>query len=379
MCTKKLESRPTRPNLLRQSFVDTTSTHLGTVECDLPLENPLTYSGWVLIKASIRFIDKAPIPLPALTFNIHTQGSKIPREFVSLTPRKQSENNNFCFKGITKIYADKDESFKVGFSSPSHALQFAKVSLQPISRFEAIARLLFPRLKRLRFTIKQFPHLLLKIHRLLRTSGFAGLKARLRREFEVQPAPIEYHQWIQAYDTLTDTDRTLIRARIEQFKIRPKISIVMPVYNIAEQWLRRAIESVQKQLYTNWELCIADDCSSQPHIAPLLKEFAQQDARIKFVIREKNGHISAASNSALELATGEFIALLDHDDEMPEHALYFVAQELNDHPDTDIIYSDEDKIDELGRRMIPTLSHNGIPISSTPIISSITWVSTGVR
>ena len=124
----------------------------------------------------------------------------------------------------------------------------------------------------------------------------------------------------------------------------------MPVYNTPEKLLVAAIESVRRQLYENWELCIADDASRQPHVRKVLERYQKKDPRIKVVIRETNGHISAASNSALALAHGEFIALLDHDDEIRPHALACVALELNAHPDADLVYSDEDKIDENGHR-----------------------------
>jgi glycosyltransferase involved in cell wall biosynthesis len=127
----------------------------------------------------------------------------------------------------------------------------------------------------------------------------------------------------------------------------------MPVYNVDERWLRRAIESVCKQLYPHWELCIADDGSSKPHVRRVLEEYLHKDPRIKVIFRETRGHVSVASNSAVELAEGEFIALLDHDDELAEHALYMVAEELNAHPNSDLIYSDEDKLDYQGRRLDP--------------------------
>jgi len=161
---------------------------------------------------------------------------------------------------------------------------------------------------------------------------------------------VAYAEWVRQYDTLTPEDIQTISSNINQLEFKPLISIVMPVYNTPEQWLRIAIESVLAQIYSDWELCIADDASSSPHVRPLLEEYQQRDPRIKVVFRSENGHISAASNSALALATGEFIALLDHDDELAPHALYMVAVEVNRHPDADIIYSDEDKIDEEGRR-----------------------------
>ena len=164
------------------------------------------------------------------------------------------------------------------------------------------------------------------------------------------PPPNTYAAWVAAYDTLTPEIADQIRAKLAKLAKRPKISVLMPVYNTPEKWLVAAIESVRRQLYDNWELCIADDASKEPHVRKILERYQKKDPRIKVVIREANGHISAASNSALALAHGDFIALLDHDDEIRPHALACVALELDAHPNADLIYSDEDKIDENGHR-----------------------------
>ena len=163
----------------------------------------------------------------------------------------------------------------------------------------------------------------------------------------------DYATWIDYYDALSAEDRRRIRALARELPYRPLISVVMPVYNTPEKWLAKAIDSVRRQLYPCWELCIADDCSPQGHVREVLARYERLDPRIKVCYREKNGHISAASNSALALATGEFVALLDHDDELAIHALYAVALELQDHPEADLLYSDEDKVDEEGKRFSP--------------------------
>ena len=118
----------------------------------------------------------------------------------------------------------------------------------------------------------------------------------------------------------------------------------MPTYNPNPEWLIEAIESVRMQLYPFWELCIADDASTNNRIRPILARYAREDSRIKLALREENGHISAASNSALELATGEWVALLDHDDLLSEHALFWMAAAINENPGVRLVYSDEDKI-----------------------------------
>ncbi len=162
-----------------------------------------------------------------------------------------------------------------------------------------------------------------------------------------------YQLWIKRYDRISDADRARMKAQIEEMKVPLVISVIVPIYNAPEKWLLRMIESVKEQIYPHWELCLADDFSTDPHIRKLLQQAVDSDTRVKVYFREENGHISAASNSALELATGKFIALLDNDDELPPDALYWVAKEVEAHPGVDVIYSDEDKIDEDGRRSGP--------------------------
>ncbi|MET0294387.1 MAG: glycosyltransferase family 2 protein [Phenylobacterium sp.] len=163
----------------------------------------------------------------------------------------------------------------------------------------------------------------------------------------------DYPQWIAAHDGLTAEDRQAIAAHIARMPDRPLISVVMPVYNAPEALLREAIESVRTQLYDRWELCIADDASPDAAVWRVLSEYAGQDPRIRIVRRGTNGNISAATNSALALASGSFVALMDHDDRLSERALYEVAAELAAHPDADLIYSDEDRLDERGARIEP--------------------------
>ena len=141
----------------------------------------------------------------------------------------------------------------------------------------------------------------------------------------------------------------------------PLISLLMPVYNPPERWLVRAIESMQAQTYPHWELCVADDASTRPYVREILARFSTSDPRIKVVHRDVNGHISAASNSALALATGDFTGLLDHDDELAPHALAEIARVLAARPDARILYTDEDKIDHRGWRFSPNFKPDWNP------------------
>jgi SAM-dependent methyltransferase len=162
----------------------------------------------------------------------------------------------------------------------------------------------------------------------------------------------EYHAWRKVHEP-SEEDLRFQTEQAPQFSFRPVISIILPVYRPKVQWLREAIESVREQTYPFWELCIADDASRHPGITALLEAYAREDPRIKVVFREQNGHIAAASSSALELASGEYIALLDHDDALAPWALFTVASHLNAHPETDYLYSDEDKLNARGERVDP--------------------------
>jgi GT2 family glycosyltransferase len=162
-----------------------------------------------------------------------------------------------------------------------------------------------------------------------------------------------YRRWVKLYDTLSDSDRDAILADIRNWTKTPLVSVVMPVFNTPERYLRKALSSVVGQLYPNWELCVADDASTAPHVKAVLAEYATKDRRLRIVSRPKNGGISEATNSAVDVATGEYIAFLDHDDVLPAQALYMVAREIARDPELDVIYSDEDKISRWGRRYDP--------------------------
>ena len=140
-----------------------------------------------------------------------------------------------------------------------------------------------------------------------------------------------------------------MRIQCASFEYRPKISIITPVLNTREEWLRSSIESVLHQIYDNWELCIADDGSDQPHIRETLNCYQQKDARIKVKYLNENQGVSGASNEALAMASGEFIGFLDHDDQLLSNALYEVVLMLNRNASADFIYSDEILISKRGK------------------------------
>ncbi|MDY6991574.1 MAG: glycosyltransferase, partial [Pseudomonadota bacterium] len=162
-----------------------------------------------------------------------------------------------------------------------------------------------------------------------------------------------YPNWVRKYATLTEDTLKQLQEKLAQWQNLPLISVIMPTYNSDERWLRIAIESVVQQIYPHWELCIADDASTLPHVQQILSEYRQKDERIKVHFRASNGHISAASNSALALAQGDYVAFLDHDDLLARHALFMIAAEVMVHPSAALIYSDEDKVNSKHKRASP--------------------------
>ena len=173
--------------------------------------------------------------------------------------------------------------------------------------------------------------------------------------------PGSYEEWVRRYDALAPADRLALKHEQQQLRRLPVFSVLLPVYNPQLEWLQEAIASVRAQTYARWELCVADDSSTDSRVRPFLQEQAAADSRLKLVFRSANGHISACTNSALELATGDWCALLDQDDVLREHALSLVAREINASPDAGLIYSDEDFLGPDGKRVNPFIKPDWNP------------------
>jgi len=134
---------------------------------------------------------------------------------------------------------------------------------------------------------------------------------------------------------------------------RPRFSVITPVFRPPPGVLRETIASVRAQTCADWELCLVDDASLSSDVAAVLDEAAGDDPRVRVSYRSENGGIVAATNDALAMARGEFVAFLDHDDLLDPRALSCVANAIDEHPEVDYLYTDEDKIDEVGRRFDP--------------------------
>jgi len=187
----------------------------------------------------------------------------------------------------------------------------------------------------------------------IRAFSFGGASTELRVPIlvdHINGYASDYHRWIAEFEK---EDDALIRMKIPLFAQRPAISVILPVYRTSVDILERTIASVEKQSYPIWQLCIVDDGSQSPAIDAIVNRRSSLDRRIQLVRLPSNQGISAASNAALALAQGEFVALLDHDDELSPDALYHFVDALNQNPEADIFYSDEDHVDETGLRSDP--------------------------
>lgn len=190
-----------------------------------------------------------------------------------------------------------------------------------------------------------------RVKDVLKTGGIKSLKTAARLHLgDTTPVPLTPSSIFQERARLqyAEISQRFTERGMAQVDFGIKISLLMPVYKVSEHLLSEAIESVLRQSYTNWELCIADDCSQSSALTALLQKHAAQDQRIKFVTLEENSGIAGATNSALSLATGEYIALLDNDDVLTNDALYSIAEIARKFPGLDWAYSDECKIDESG-------------------------------
>lgn len=159
-------------------------------------------------------------------------------------------------------------------------------------------------------------------------------------------------EWYKQYIQLTGLDRMLINQHVETLNYKPKFTLLTPVYNTKEKWLRLCFDSVLSQIYQNWELCICDN-GSNPETSSILKEYADKDSRIKVVRLEVNAGGFGGTNAAIDIATGDYLGFLDSDDELIDQSLYLFAELINRHKDATLIYSDEAIVDTNSECVVP--------------------------
>ncbi len=193
----------------------------------------------------------------------------------------------------------------------------------------------------------------IKLDHFLEKSGYRKVeeyylrygKKELIRKIIIKLFHLEEAQYNRWYLKTRSTEAQLEAQRKKKFDFEPKISFVVPLYQTPERYLKEMIESVQAQTYTNWELCLADGSGKDHSVESVVAPYMQKDSRIRYRLLEKNLGISGNTNAALEMAQGDYIALVDHDDLLSPDAAYYVVKALNDDRDVDVVYSDEDKVD----------------------------------
>lgn len=312
----------------------------------VPTDGSVIEGGWYLFETDLQAIDK-PIVRPVLYPNYgsgQSEAASIPLPI----------STGAACLGVALVRFDRAVQ-SLRFDPTARAGKFAlrQARLYRIGKWRA-AKLMFSAVLGRAQTWQQKQDVIVAATLTLFNSGPRSLAGQLYRQIieeRLQASEgTDYASWLQQFDPSMPAD---IDDQISALDNKVLISVVMPTYNPPERWLRRCIESVREQAYPHWELCIADDASSKPYVRQVLSEYVRKDPRIKVIFRDTNGHISEASNSALALATGQFVALLDHDDELHPLALFEVARSIDAHPQWKIVFSDEDKIDEAGRRSAP--------------------------
>ena len=232
---------------------------------------------------------------------------------------------------------------------------FSGARLRRVGRPRALVRMLAARGADERIDWTASMRQLASFLRRARAGGLSDAAVEAFQSFRRQQADRSrtYAAWARRHDEIGPADAAMLRTRASRLADGPTFSILLPTYETPDRWLRECIDSVLAQAWPKWELCIADDASPSPRVRDTVARYAARDPRIRLVVRERNGHISAASNSALAMARGDYVALLDHDDVLRPHALLEMAEAIAANPDLDLLYSDEDKIDEHGRRLEP--------------------------
>ena len=176
-------------------------------------------------------------------------------------------------------------------------------------------------------------------------NGFRALVLKSRHKLQGIDNDYDYAEW---YELTKPSEEALEAQRAARFEFMPKFSIVIPVYRTPERYLKEMLDSIEAQTYENWEVCVADGSPAGQSLERVLSRYAARDRRFKYVILGENKGIAGNTNAAMDMATGDFIVLADHDDELTPDALYECARTVTEHPQCDCLYSDEDKLDMDG-------------------------------
>jgi len=318
------------------------SWHSTSEDPQLILRSPFFLKGWYFIKLKVNSQSSAPQSAKIYV----NYGKGYDENFAYVIhqyPNKAANKVIYLQKKVKSLRFDPVES-KTDFT-----IEELKIFRMP----EVLAkRKLFKRIARLH---PEHSHLTpqkikSKILKQSKKNWRNETIAIYKETFSRSTTEENYQYWIK---TTEIRQQDSINALIFTTNTNEKISILLPTYNSSPEYLLQCIESVEKQSYTNWQLCITDDASTIKDHIPLIQQKIAEDSRIHFHQRTENGHISAASNSCLKMATGKYTLLLDHDDTLAEHALLHMANKFQQSSSLQLIYADEDKINTTNTRFEP--------------------------
>lgn len=356
--TKPLRAARLIINYLR-SYVQPGSVPLCFSQCAGAIYNS---DCWEVSSRGVQLIIDSPrgrLPVGWCTFRLAEPSETTPRQFALYVDSGEG------FSELSRLTLDFSNGDKVQVRLPLLVRALRVDPLRPSSRFKLVgfeARehfALFIWWKELaalaaRTAWADLPSLVFHSFKVFVRGGPLAFAQELLRQ-QLPPAQRNkvYRRWLKRYCSGSVQSSQKNRLLSRDFEFKPLISVLMPVYNVPDRWLREALDSVIAQDYEHWELCIADDASTRPSCKVTLEEYKARDSRIRVVYREQNGHISRTSNTALEMARGEYIALMDHDDLISKDALFHVVSTLQKNRDADLLYSDEDRVSDSGSRIDP--------------------------
>lgn len=233
----------------------------------------------------------------------------------------------------------------LGFELKVKGLKSDKILLKIDTNEEEIVKTIPLRQKVIKSKMKNVRRKSLKVVRTYKTTGVSGVIELFKSKLKINNQ--SYKSWLKKNRV---TEEELNYQREHVFPVQPLISIVVPLYKTPTTFLEMLLESIINQTYSNWEICFSDGSGEKTELRVVLEEYMKKDKRIKLISSEEGAlRISANTNQALEIVTGEYIAFMDHDDCLSENALFEVVKVINKHPEVDYIYSDEDKISMDGK------------------------------
>ena len=303
---------------------------------------------WICIGIIFRVRPAPPVPLPRLPHRGYNPSMSDPHADLALA-HKRIEQLESALSRRTELLEQRTAA--MANIQAGKAFQFANTVQKLMTRF-------FPLHTRRRSMLRS------SLKMVTGAAGWAMGKRAARngpppeqRHLTESTPQNEYRRWIARHEP---NAAQLEKQRSYRFPSAPKISVVVPVYNPPAEYLEAMVKSVRAQTYSNWELCLAD-ASPLEHVKPILQRFATQDSRIKIRFLEANLGIAGNSNAALALATGDFVALLDHDDTLAPFAIHGMVSAILANPSAEFFYSDEDKLDTSGERVEPNFKPDWSP------------------